>query len=166
MQQAVLDLVHGPPALVSLMFQTTPDQHRTRDVVALDAPRATLATLDPRQPPSFPLRLLDLPTHAARLSRLMHRIPSKKLIHNDLFRVSRMHHYQVQLQLVLLGEALGLISLPLSSFSDFNTIRYPLETALASRAVYLAVALERGAIRLGHSFNQEYQVLYGVLGGH
>ena len=111
MQQAVLDLVDGPLALVSQVFQTTPDQHRARDVVALDAPRTTLATLDPRQLLGLSVKLLDLPSHAAHLLRLMHRILRKKVVRDDPLRAARMHHYPEQLHLVLLGEALDLYKL-------------------------------------------------------
>ena len=110
MQQAVLDLVDGPIALVSQVLQAAPHQQRARDMVALNAPTPPLATLDPRQLLGFSMKLLDLPAQAARLSRLMHRIPSQ-IVRDDPFRAARMHHYPEELYLVLFGESFDLYEL-------------------------------------------------------
>lgn len=79
-------------------------------MVALEAPATALATLDPRQLLGLPVKLFDLPAHAARLLRLMHRVP-RKIVGYDPFRAARMHHYPEQLHLVLFGEALDLYEL-------------------------------------------------------
>src|SRR5215208_4189725 len=85
-------------------------------MVALDAPLATLATLDPRRLLGFPVKLLDLPTQAARLLPFVHRIPRKKVVRDDPLRAARMHHYPEQRHLVLFGEALDLYELALPQF--------------------------------------------------
>src|SRR3954469_21779791 len=110
MQQAVLDLVDGLSALVGQVLQAAPNQQRARDMVALDASPTALATLDPRQLLGLPMKLLDLPAQAARLSRFMHRIPSR-IVRHDPLRAARMHHYPEELYLLLLGEPFDLYDL-------------------------------------------------------
>src|SRR3954464_163032 len=111
MQQAVLDLVDAPTTLVGQMLQAAPDQQRARDVVALDARSSALATFDPRQLLGLSVKLLDLPAYPTRLSRLMHRIPRKKVVRDDPLRAARMHHYPEEPHLVVFGEPLDLYEL-------------------------------------------------------
>src|SRR5215212_4604514 len=111
MQQAVLDLVDAPPALVGQVLQAAPHQQRARDVVAPDARSPALATFDPRQLLGLSVKLLDLPAHPARLSRVSHRIPSR-IVRDDPLRAARMHHYPEEPHLVLFGEPLDLRASP------------------------------------------------------
>src|SRR5215210_1569265 len=136
MEQASLNLVNAPPALVSQALQTSPHQQCTPYVISLDAPAATLAVLYPRQLLCLPMKLLDLPAHGTHLSSVLRGILRKIVGHNP-FRAARSNHYPEELHLAVLWESLDLYKLALPSLpiAPVQRIR-SLVRALTTRVVH------------------------------
>ncbi len=118
-----LDLIDRPSCLISQFFEPTPDQHRTRDVIALDSCRATLVTLKARHLFGFAVQLLNLPpdgTHPLRVSR---RVLSHVVGH-DLIRAVCRDHEPEQWQAMSFREIfdVDILTARLFRFAPFERI--------------------------------------------
>src|SRR5512144_2384397 len=66
-EQAMFQLIEGPPRLCRQLIEPDPDEERTTDMIALNPRLPTLAAFEPCDLLTFPVQLLDLPTKATRL---------------------------------------------------------------------------------------------------
>ncbi len=98
-----LDLINRFARLISQFFETTPDQHGARDVIALDASHATLATLQTRHLFDFSMQLLNLPPDGTHLLRVSRRMLSH-IVGHDVVRAVFRDHEPEQLQAMTFRE--------------------------------------------------------------
>src|SRR5512144_3350640 len=137
-EQAMFQLIDGPPRLCRQLIEPDPDEERTTDMIALNPRLSTLAAFEPRDLLTFPVQLLDLPTKATRLLGGLRRILSG-IVSHDPIRAAGRHHNPEQTHLVVLGKTLKLDPLTVGQLSRVPVPRiHPAIGSLAVGIIHLA----------------------------
>src|SRR5437867_61747 len=116
MEQAMLELIHSLPCLVSQRFEPAPHQQSAGYVVALNTSLAALAILKTRQLFSFAVKLLNLPAHRAHLLSVVRR-RLRQVVSHDPFRAVGGHLNSEQLHSEIAWEPSHLDQLAFCQFS-------------------------------------------------